>query len=896
MQLDLEYNPETGATVAAAIVAGDGPVTWFREISRWKLRPEEMEWYVLPASRRSTDATGLFVIFKDSSKIKELELLEAYTEVAPKLFIPLNSRLTPEVRPEEWKSLLIWDRQLFHPILGFIGFEAKDRVEAFSLLNITQATGTDWTFVNAGLLPQKEFLQINVVLPSSEDLMESLKDDIGQKPIEEIPGKEKEPSFLRKIFDRILLFILKFLSWLVFGFIKIIPRPTVASGPASASGMEGVFNKVGRWLDKNIQNLQERRDREMERLLKMFEENQREALEYAIPLNSPYLNRGETTDGSSQLGRRSTGFDLFGLGGGRAAEIWNIDNYRESLREKYHAAARKEIERKDFRRAAYIYAHLLGDYNAAANCLEQGSLYREAAALHKDHLKNTIAAAACLDRGGLYREAIELYEDLLWYEKAGELYEKIDDRESALVNYEKHVEAKIKTNDYLDAARVLDRKMNNKERAKQELMNGWHSSYQPDQCLKQYFDIVMGEGQAVSREVKQVYDQQTPPGKRKAFLDVLRYVKKRNRNKPADEMMQDIAYEIVNDLAESGDLSLLNSLPGFVPEDKLLMGDSQRYQAKKTKSLFVQHAEKSFTIDQSIKWISAIRHRDQVLTLGQKNGYLQLARLNKEGIVDYYSWAHEITKHCNFRLIHADHLSNTILLQTSRAMVVENKLLPKTKHFESVMISSPHWIQQQETPFVITDEDEIVSFNLADGELKLDYRNLKGELQHTVPCEKDRHGIGSSLLYVDGRFLTYFSKVFQLVTREGKTEMFDLGSGIRRVSASNSDEGLKVIASTNKGCFLFEENQDRLLYQLPEVFLEAITPSVINPISKGIFAMAEGRKVMLVSASGSKLRIFKEQVYETQILTVLSARAGKNSFMVIEQNGRVSVDYFEAPE
>lgn len=884
--------------VNAAIVAGAGPRIWLQEISRWKLQPEEMEWYVLPASRQAGEAAGLLVIFKDPSKVKGLEFLEAYTEIAPKLFIPLQSKLTPEIKAEEWKSLLIWDRQLFHPVLGFIGFEEKDRVEASALVNIGQAKDTDWSFANTGLPPWQQLSQIRIVQPSMDDLMTLLKKDIDQKPIEEIPGKDKGPSFLRKIFDRILLFFLKLLSWLFFGFIKIIPRPSGTSGLGNISDKEGPLEKAGKWLNKNIANLQEKRDREMERLLKMFEENQRDALEYAIPLNSPYLNRGETTTGGGwKLGRRPANFNPFSLGGGRAAEIWDLDNYRDSLREKYLKAAKKEIELKDFRRAAYIYAHLLGDYNAAANCLEQGGLYREAAALHKDHLKNNIAAAACLDRGGLYHEATVLYEELTWYEKAGELYEKIDDRQKAMASYEKHVEAKIKSNDYLDAARVLDKKMNDRARAKQELMNGWHSQYQPDQCLRKYFDMVMNGEEAVSKEIKQVYGEQTPPEKRKAFLGVLQYVKSKNRDESADQVMQDMAYEIVNGHAESGDLSLLNSLAGFVPKDKLLMGDSQRYQAKKTKSLFPEQAEKAFAIDQSVKWMSAIRHRSQVLILGQRNGFLQLARLNDEGVVDYFSWIHEITPHCNFRFVHADLQTDTVLLQTSRQMVIENKVLPKTKNFkDTIKISSPHWIQHRGTGFVITNENEVVSFNLADGELKLDYYTLKGDLQYSVPCEKGGQWIGPSLLYVGGLFISYYSKSIQAVTRDGKVNVFDLGSGIRRVAGAKTDEGLKIIVSTNKGCFLFLDDQEGTLFHLPEIFLETITPSEISHIVGNIFAMTEGKTVMFVTASDTKLRIFKELNYETQVLAVLPARSGRNSFVVIRQNGVVSVDRFESPE
>ena len=462
MKLSLRYNKSIHNPVHAACIRSSNVYDWLREINRWKIPLHQLDCYVLPSSHNSIDPSALFIIFKDAEKIKQHDLLEPYTCMENILFIPVNAILAPQMSKEEIKTLLLWEVQVFHPTIGLIGFEKKDRIDLSSLISFNNNIDEDWSFAHTGMPDQPKLSQINVVQPTPEGLIESIQKEIGEKKLKDIPpAKEGERSASEKIIDTIKYGLFKVTAGLVYGISQLLSF----GGSNNKSGSEaGLLQQLQQWLSQNIEELEKKRNKEINRLLNLFDKDTDEALQYAIPLNSPYLNRGSQTS-SSSLSRNPLQFNLNKLGGGRVVDTWNIGDQYNELRNKYLKAAQHEIEKKDFRKAAYVYAHLLGDYHNAAKVLEQGKYYREAAALYKDHLKNKMAAAECLENGELYLDAIELYKDLHKDEKVGDLYTKINHTKQAAAFYEKHVDLKVKSSDFLDAARVMEEKLHQQERA-----------------------------------------------------------------------------------------------------------------------------------------------------------------------------------------------------------------------------------------------------------------------------------------------------------------------------------------------------------------------------------------------------------------------------------------------
>src|SRR5262249_41751045 len=183
-----------------------------------------------------------------------------------------------------------------------------------------------------------------------------------------------------------------------------------------------------------------------------------QGLKYALPMGGG-AHRGLARPGD-KLVRRDTNFALSRLGGGQAADFWDVPpDYQNLLIARYRELADREVRLGRHRRAAYIYAELLGDLNAAATALMAGHHWREAAILYKQRLERPWDAARCLEKGGLWVEAIALYEELQAFEQAGDLYTKLEQLQSAAAQYRRAVERARASGDFIVAARLLDEKL-----------------------------------------------------------------------------------------------------------------------------------------------------------------------------------------------------------------------------------------------------------------------------------------------------------------------------------------------------------------------------------------------------------------------------------------------------
>jgi hypothetical protein len=894
MQIRITYQPGLPAPVAAAFIRGNDVRTWLQEIGRWNIPANELECYVLPVSLQSVQASGLLVVFTDPARVSQIELLEPFYCLRGKLYIPLHTQLTPQVSNEELENLLIWEKQVIHPSIGFVGFELKDRLDLASLFVYNTATEADWSYAHTGVPARPLFQQIQLVQPSAEELIESIKKEIGQKALEEIPKKPgDEPSALGKIADAIKFGILSGIYSLAGLLGKIIPE--VPANP-NVPSQTGLLQQLQEWLERNMEELQKRRNNELNRLLKLFDENDPAALQYAIPLDSPYLDRGKASSRGSLLTRKPADFSLKNLGGAQRVDAWDTGEYYHDLRSKYLAAAEKEIERKDFKKAAYIYAHLLGDYRSAASVLEQGKMYREAAALYKDHLKNQQAAAEILERGGLYNEAIDLYIKLGMDEKTGDLYKVLKQEDNAAFFYEKYVEAKMVRNDYLDAGRVLQHKMNDKERAKEIFLSGWQHTYQSEPCLKEYFDIVLKEDeQHADKKIREVYDKLTPKHKRMPFLDVLDQVGEKNRDPALKDTIQEIAYDIVNKEADDHNFSALHTLRKFVPADKLISSDTSRYVAnQRSRHPSQQTTPRAFSLDQQIKWIKAAWHGNQFLVIGLKQGALHMARGNWYANLEYYSWTHAIDPYTRFKFIESPQ-SNHIILHSSGGEQVTRKNLPKNKYFNQAMVvDCPAWMHEGGAQSTLIDENTLCSLDAGNGNMTLHHYTLDGKLVKSIDCSfaKDEPvtslvSSNPSLVFRSGYFYSYRDKYIFSISEKGKTKIAALHTSIRFFSTSRNYPTFFIVASTNAGCILFKPENGELVQQ-QQFFAHDLTPFHITFIENRKFVMAERKKAYVFEILDDGTRII--QFYETKanIVGVLptSIRA---HFAVVEETGKVNI-------
>ncbi len=887
MKLRIRYKDSIHAPAHAVFLRGIEPLSWLREIDKWKIATEELECYTLPSSIQSVDASGLFVIFKDTAKIKDLSLKEAYTCIEKRLFIPCNAEIIPQANRNELNKILLWDKQIFHPVIGLIGVEAKDQTRLTDLLFFNEPSTADWSFAHPGIPSRPQFNEILIVNATAKELIDSIKKEIGEKPFGELSKKDSEESVFQKLLDRI-----KYVGFK--GVAEILKLAGKTGSEADGSGSEGIFQKFEKWIFKNLEELEKKRRDEIKRLLDLFDENTNEALQYAIPLDSPYLNRGSETS-SYKLTRRPLLFNLGNLGGGAKVDVWDIGDYYHDLRTKYINAAQKAIERKDFRKAAYVYAHLLGDYPSAANTLEQGKMYREAAALYKDHLKNMAAAADCLERGGLFLESIELNKVIGRDEKTGDLYKRLDQEQNARLFFEKHVATKLSLNDHFDAARVMDEKMNEKERAQQILLEGWNHSYQHESCLKKYFDIVADtEPGNISTKIKNIYTNSTPKHKNMPLLNVLEYVNKLRQDETVKETTNEVMYEIIHKEIKSGNPNSVHSLRRFLPQDKLISSDASRYISNTRNRPARNAAPGSYHLDTSIKWIKAVWHRNQFLVIGIKNSCLHMARGNWYGNFEYYTWTNPVKSGAIATLINSPYQSNYVFVHFSHGLPITRKNLPRNKYFnDALIVCCPVWLHQGPARFVINDDGTICRLD-TDSNITLHHYSMTGDLKRSVSCfieGKDQaaghNQLKTGFVHHDGYYYTFWDKVFVSISSEGKTTEFLFDTLIRLFATSIVFAEFRIIISTNKGCLLYKPSHG-LLNMQGGFFAEQLVPSLIVFVQADRFVIAEKLKAILFEIKDELPEMIREYDTHTPIIAILPTSA-RNQFGLIEESGKITI-------
>jgi tetratricopeptide (TPR) repeat protein len=629
----------------------------------------------------------------------------------------------------------------------------------------------------------------------------------------------------------------------------------------------------------------------------MFDENTDEALKYAIPLDSPYLNRG-TADPSSRLGSHTTDFDLGKLGGGRQTDSWNVhSSYYHDLRNKYQRAAQKEMEAKDFKKAAYIYAHLLGDFQSAANVLEQGKHYREAAVLYKDHLNNMPAAAGCLERGGLLLEAIDLYDQLHKYEKVGDLYGKMEQPENAEKYYEQSIDHLLANKDYLDASRIMQEKIKNPDRALETLFKGWTDSRQSESCLMLYVSMQYEKdaAKAVSG-LQDIYEHHTPPYKKNQFLNVLTYINEKENNADLLDTSRTIAYEIISEELSKGKLSNLPTLQKFLPEDPLITSDCSRFNARSnTRPAEPSSAAEVLQLDKGVKWITAVVHRSQFLVLGIKNARLQLARGNWYGHLEYCTWNDHIKVSDYFMLITDPLRSNRVLLHTSGGIALEEKKLPKNKYFdEELLVFSPTWLSKGYSGISFNSQGGITALAATNHKLSLHHYTMEVFLQHTLdgqfegkaPMLLASHYL-SEMIYRNGFYYTFQENLFMKISEEGIIRHTDVGAIISTFAASTHYAKFRIALATDQGCLLMRQVGGELK-PAHDFFAQNLEPVDIRFISASNLVVAGKHKAVVYEIQEDSVKARQTFESGSPIVAILPT-ADRHQIALLEDNGKIAI-------
>lgn len=614
MQLTLKYQPGTHAQPSAVLLRGNEPRWWLEHIRAWKLRPADMTLLAL-ADASGDQIAGLFVVFHDNKTPDPALLPEPFVRVGKKMFIPQDAVLQPALTDAELNALCIWDYQLLHPSLGFYGLEAADVLPPESLVILPVPVEAEWDFHQTGYAALPRLSRIRMEAPAEETYLREAK-SIGNKELSEIPAPEGKPKgFFGKFWHRVQLNYLTGIKALL-----------------TAPGRQSRFSQ---WLDKQINRLKKQQEDDAHRLLRLFRENPSLALEFAPPLdpsarpgNAPEAGGGWFTRSVAEY---SSSLLKMGGSGGRGARLVNDATWRDLQAEYRRAAAHAEKD-GEWSRAAYIYAHLLKDYHAAATALRNGKFFRDAAHIYHHQLENIHKAAECYQEAGMYPEAIELYLQMELFGQAGDLYMLHGDTAAAAGCFEKGIDYDLKNENYFGAAQTIHDKLHDRERARLCLLNGWYSNASADRCLVQFIHL---SDAPLPETLRRVFDEHVEPGNYRLFLSVLNTFK----NDPeAADTVRDLAFRIVGEAVQKGDRDLLPMLANLVPGDPFLRTDVNLYikqfPAEKTA---VRRNISSIQLRKDVTWLYAYNWRQQIIVLGRENGLLKIARCNWEGMVTYHN-------------------------------------------------------------------------------------------------------------------------------------------------------------------------------------------------------------------------------------------------------------------
>ena len=866
MRLDITYRKQptskTG-TAEAAFISSNDPRVWLAELSRWGRSAADWACYAVPESVQSVAVSGLFVV----TEKPQLELISPhllwFNRVGERLFVPIDAELTPSVSEAELAKILIFDVQLFHPTIGWVGFNRSDKLDLATLIDLNITNKTDWTYAQEGLQPPPKLNQISIQPLSNQKVVESLKGGLEQKPLKDIPLKDgstpnDEKSALDKLMDDIQEQLLKGGRNVLDALNNLLPENT--------TGRESILDAPYRWLEERMSALQQKRESELQRLLDMFDDNPDEALKYAMPLDNPYANRG-TAAPSSLLGERSTDFNLGGIGGGQAVDNWSTDSHYIDLRKKYLDAANRANENGDYRRAAYIYAHLLGDFGAAANVLEQGGFFREAAALYREHLDNVPSAARCLEKGGLYLEAIELYIQLEQDEKVGDLYQRIEQAKNAAFYYEKCVEKAINQYDYIETARLEAEKLNDITRAKASLLRGWHaqSFTQQESCLRRYFGLLMDESvEATAEQIEPIFKKS--PEQRLAFLGVLINVNHLYSQPDFQKAARPIAYQIVSEETVKGNRAVIKDLEHFFPDDTLIGKDTSLFLNRKpTKYLTVMPKKKSaIDISCNAAWSKAFSFYDGFVAIGLASmngeGFIGVMRSNWSGKkMEYREGLANIQNLWSFGISTAFKMGVTdaILIWALNKSIAEfsisfaaNELISNN----NLRIWSPSWMPEGVLAAGIPSTDNIIVLRQLFGKITLLHYNFNGELLESKECFiynqyfsldlSKQHPV--SLMFYNSFYFFYWDESLFAVYSHGKVENLDIGYKINKLVQSSYNSNILLLA-TGAGLLLLDFETVRYSNEIRDTdfFAQGLDVQDIIFVSSTDFVVLHGEEALI---------------------------------------------------
>jgi tetratricopeptide (TPR) repeat protein len=749
IRLQLRHEPSSNAVATAWFLPGDSAEAWLTDLGECGLADSSTRLFIVPRSMSDRKPAGALVVPSGGTSPSRRPRGIPCRVIADRLYLPAQAVLFPPVTDAEVRALCPLPLSFFHPALGLSGFEKESTLRIWDLLESPNPRAEEWSFAQAGSPNLSELRVISLSAPPSiEDIFGEAKEQIGTEPPTDLPPAPDEPAN-----DSLTKSTRTFLQGIAKGLAEAMRRL-----PHTAQRRTWV-NKVEDWANRQLQGINEQLDKirhkQLRRLLHLFDSDPEAALRHAIPMNA-FAHRGVAPPGGD-LGSHSPNFDLSRLGG-QPTDFWHVPpELQEVLRRRYREMADREMQLGRYRRAAYIYAELLGDLVSAANALKQGKHFREAAILYEEHLKNPLEAARCLAEGGLLPEAIDRYQKLSRWLDVAELYERMGDHASATIFVRRMVEERVKEDDILGAAKLVEERLQDIEGALSLLLSAWPASRQASLCMASAFQLLarLGRHEKAMECVSQIAREQGPA---LPMLDALSgpvrgYPHEQVRHRAADLSRVLIARDLGKPtLSPDHAKHLTEYLVQLAPEDRLLVRDANRYLAVKRESAMRARRVtppplpgmkplmlRRFELPRQIEWVALRSQWHWFYALGVTANRLTVVR----GIWD--GEFQSLSSDCSMQSVKSGFLfeptgerEGSVLLKVSGGVEFRTRHFPALDSFfnATCVIETAAWLKPQHWPAALGDQT-IWTAHVAAGRAVLSCHDMKGTLQRTLDVTAD---------------------------------------------------------------------------------------------------------------------------------------------------------------
>lgn len=569
MELKIKPYPGNDHPLRGLFIRGSLVINCMQEIQALQFKLTDFRIYPVPG--QTPDSIGGFLLVSnhtlDAASAGKHQL---YQMVSSNLFIPERSTLYPSMAATELEKLFSSFVHIMHPEFGLA--ELTEELDMETLILRPTQRSLQVTKPKPAVFIPEQILSFQIKPISAEETLKNLEENI-------FPKKQVMENKPLNLLEK---------GKLAFYQLLFTRKPNKTSAPPAStektklgSTLDSLLRKIFKrenglteQIIEDYENLENRNQKEIDKLMDLFMSNPEEALKYAIPLD----NKGSVRGGTNQpftLSKRWVDL-LLSATGKQSSSSGTVDigDHYFELQRQYMITAQSFLDKKEYQKAAFVYMKLLKDHFAAAQALEKGKLYAEAATIYLKHAHNKRQAAKCFEKGNMTNEAIELYVELNENEKVGDLYLSINKRKEAEMYFEKVINQYTLKHQYVKAALLYKNKMNRKQDGQALLLEGWKKNMDASNCLSNYFSNISNITQ-LKYEIDNVYKHHLTSGNSIPFLKVIR--QEYDKKNELSESIKEIAYEIIAAEIKTNP-SIVSELKGFNKNDKELLKDTLRFK------------------------------------------------------------------------------------------------------------------------------------------------------------------------------------------------------------------------------------------------------------------------------------------------------------------------------